>query len=435
MSKRSPLFLALLAGALLVAAAYFYNLANRKKFDWSDNWSKDAYSEHNNQPYGTLIMHRLLEAFFPNHAVTDLQKNIARELPSDKNGHASYVFVGEAMYLDSLSTARLLDFVAQGNTAFISSKTIPFDLMFHLYYKECDETAWDDYAMFEDTFTRLTLKDRPSASAGITWHYARQNVPAGYTWHHIKKEYFCDDLPQRTLGHLNDSLINFAEFPYRSGRFLLHTTPLAFSNYSLLRKETRPYVEGALAHLPAGDVYWDAVSRIPEQAGRQRNRSAASRSFAEEHPLAYILQQPSLAWSWYLLIGLAFVWIIFRAKRRQRVIPVLPPNENASYEFINIIANLHFQNRNYQGLCKQNMKLFLAHIRERYNLIIPLDTLSGTPKTDSDFFNNLSRVSEVPEEQIRNIFKQYAAAVQFQPTEDMMVDLHVAMDSFYKRAK
>jgi hypothetical protein len=435
MSKRSPLFLALLSIALLAAAAYFYNKANKKKFDWSDNLSNQAYNERNDQPYGTLVAHRLFEAYFPDHTVIDLQKNIARELPVAQKDPASYVFIGEAMYLDSLSTARLLTFVGQGNTAFISSKTIPFDLMFHLYYEECDETGWDDYAMFGDTFTRLSLKTPALSAAETRWHYARQNIPSAYTWHFIDKTYFCDEQPQRVLGHLNDSLINFAEFPYRNGRFLLHTTPLAFSNYSLLRKATRPYAEGVIAHLPKGNVYWDAMSRIPEQAGRKRNNSAASRSFETEHPLAYILQQPSLAWAWYILIGLALVWVVFRAKRRQRIIPVLPPNENTSYEFINIIANLHFQNRNYQGLCKQNMKLFLAHIRERYNLTVPTDAQSGVPRTDPDFFNALSRVSDVPEEQIRGIFKQYVAAIQFHPTEAMMVDLHMAMDGFYKRAK
>jgi hypothetical protein len=434
MSKRSPLLLALLSVALLAAAAYFYNKANRNNFDWSDNLSRQAYSERSDQPYGTLMAHRLLHASFPNHTVIDLQKNVARELPEAPKSPASYVFIGEAMYLDSLSTARLLAFVAQGNTALISSKTIPFDLMFHLYYEECGETGWDDYAMFGDTFTRLSLHTPARSVGGGVWHYARQNVPSGYTWHFIDKEYFCSEQPQKVLGRLNDSLINFAEFPYRNGRFLLHTTPLAFSNYSLLRKETRPYVEGILAELPQGDVYWDAMSRIPEQAGRKRNNSAAHRSFEAEHPLAYILKQPALAWAWYMLIGLALVWVIFRAKRRQRIIPVLPQNENASYEFINIIANLHFQNRNYEGMCKQNMKLFLAHIRERYNMVVPTDAQSGVLKTDADFFNTLSRVSEVPEEQIRRIFNTYADT-GFQPTEAMVTDLHVAMDVFYKRAK
>ncbi len=428
--KRTPLLLGLLAIALLASVFYTFYRSKHPRFDWSDRWGKVAYQETNDQPYGTQITHRLLESYFPDKKLTDLKKNVAKELPGDAVFHGTYMFVGEAMYLDSLSTAALLQFVASGNTALISSKTIPFDLMFKLYYKECGEAAWSDYATMEDTFVRASLR-QPTLKDPAILHYARQNRPVTYTWHYIEPQFFCDSLPQRPLGHLNDSLVNFAEFPFGRGRFLLHTNPVVFSNYSLLRPETRPYVAGILSCLPEGDLYWDAVSRIPEQVGRRRNES----QLAEEHLLTYILQQPALAWTWYLLFGLAGLWLVFRAKRRQRIIPVLPTNENSSYEFIATIAHLHFRERNYRGLSKENMKLFLAHLRERYNLLIPFDTHTELPRTDEAFFERLAQVSEVPEAQIRSLFTQYSLLIHMPATETQMVDLHLAMEGFFKRAK
>ncbi|HNM27256.1 MAG TPA: hypothetical protein PKL15_17555, partial [Saprospiraceae bacterium] len=148
-----------------------------------------------------------------------------------------------------------------------------------------------------------------------------------------------------------------------------------------------------------------------------------------------MLQQPALAWTWYLLLGLAGVYIVFRARRRQRIIPVLPKNENSSYEFITTIANLHFRDRNYRGLCLQSMKLFLAQVRERYGIIAPMDSGTGTPRVDGEFFRRLSEHSEVPESQIRDIFTQYNNTVQYEPTEAMMVDLYLSMEAFFKKAK
>jgi hypothetical protein len=282
----------------------------------------------------------------------------------------------------------------------------------------------------------MSLREPQTDSTGdVTFHYAFQNKPQHYNWHYIADWYFCDSLPQHPLGYVNDSLINFARYPYGKGYFLLHTNPLVFSNYSLLRAETRPYVEGVLAWLPEGNMYWDAMSRVPEAVARRRNRSAFSRTLDDEHPLSYILKQPPLAWAWYLLAGLALTWLIFRAKRRQRAIPVLPKNENSSYEFIGTIANLHFKEKNYQGLCIQGMKLFITQIRERYGLVAHLQPETHRPHVDDEFFHRLAAVSEVPELKIRDIFTQYIAAVQYQPTEEMMVDLHLAMEQFWKKAK
>ncbi len=432
-SNRTPLLIALVAVALLAAAFWFSYHSKQPKYDWRDSWAKHVYKESSEQPYGTQIAHRLLERYFSGKKLVDVQKNIAGELPLDSTVRSSFFFVGEALYMDSTSTEHLLKFVEMGNTAFLSSKTIPFDLMFDLYYQECPEAAWNDYSFFSDTAVRLTLREPAGIEAQV--HFAVQNKPSNYRWHHIGEDYFCDSLPHHPLGYLNDSLINFARYPYGKGYFLLHTNPLVFSNYSLLRPETRRYVEGVLSWLPEGDIYWDALSRVPEAVARRRNNSGFARSLEDEHPLAYVLKQPSLAWAWYLLAGLALTWLIFRAKRRQRIIPVLPKNENSSYEFISTVANLHFKEKNYQGLCIQSMKLFLAQIRERYNLVAPMDAETFAPRVDADFFRRLATVSEIPEPKIRDIFTQYAATVQFQPTEQMMVDLHLAMEQFWKKAK
>ncbi len=433
-SNRTPVLIALLAIVLLAAVFYYTYQSGKPKSDWSDSWSKSAYQETNAEPYGTQIAHRLLGNYFPGKKLADLKQSIVEELPIDPAGNSNYCFIGEALYMDSASTDHLLRFVEAGNTALMASKTIPFDLMFKLYYTECPEAEWTDYSYRADTTARMTLRE-PKPDGGASFHYAVQNVIREYNWHYIGGRYFCDSLAHHPLGYLNDSLVNFARFPYGKGFFLLHTNPIVFSNYSLLRTETRPYVEGVFSWLSEGDIYWDAMSRVPEAVARRRNRSGESRSLDDDHTLSYILKQPALAWAWYLLVGLALTWLFFRAKRRQRPIPVLPKNENSSYEFISTIAHLHFREKNYQGLCIQSMKLFITQLRERYGLLAHLEHPTMKPHIDDEFLRRLSVVSEVPEPQIRDIFTRYLATVQYQPTEEMMVDLHLAMEQFWKKAK
>jgi hypothetical protein len=435
-TKRTPIILALVAIALIGAMFYFVHESNKPKFDWEESsWEKKGYDEKNDQPYGSRIAHRLLENYFVGKKLIDLEKDVAKELPVDSTstGH-NYVFIGEAMYLDSAGTKQLLDFVAAGNTAFISSKTIPFDLMTFVYFDECEDAPWNDYGMFEDSIAHFSLRTPTLPDSITSYYFAKQNKPLAYNWHFIEHYHFCDSLKQYPLGYLNTDYVNFAEFPHGKGRFLLHTNPIAFSNFSLLRPETRPYFAGVFSHLSEGNIYWDAVSRVPEEVGRRRNGSS-NLSSSDEHPLTYILKQPALAWAWYLIAALSITWLVFRAKRRQRVIPVLPKNENSSYEFISTIAHLHFREKNYAGLATQGMRHFLAQLRDRYGLVAPINPETGLPRTDDDFFRKLAVLSEVPEMESRRVFGLHANTINYPPTEEMAMDLHLAMEAFLRAAK
>lgn len=435
-SNRTPVLIAAIILLVLAGIFYYFRSSTKPMYNWSESsWQKNqGYSEQSDQPYGTFIAHRLLQRYFPGKRVINLTDNIAEELPENGKGD-NYVFIGEALYMDSLGTDKLLKFVRAGNTAFISSKSIPFDLMNYVYYQECDNIAWTDYDSVNDSIGMLSLYTPQLPDSAYEYFYAVQNKSVPYVWNYLSPYVFCDSLPQHPLGFLNRFKVNFAEFPCGKGKFLLHTSPIVFSNFSMLRPETQPYVEGVWSHLSEGNIYWDAMSRVPESVGRRRNRSDFNRFQEEENPLTYILKQKSLAWAWYLLMGTAGLWLVFRAKRRQRIIPVLKPNENSSYEFISTIANLHFREKNYQNLSKQGMKLFLNQLRERYGLAVTIDAQTELPRTDAEFFKKLALFSEVPENVARDIFEKYTAIVRYQPTEDMMTELHVAMEGFLRRAR
>lgn len=423
MSNRNAILLILAAVALMVGVFLYYQDQTRR-YDWSESsWFKRSYSEESDQPYGSKVAHRLLERYFPEHSLTDIKQSIGRELPLDTSGRSNFVFIGESMFLDSVSKQQLLAFVNQGNNALLVSKGLPRTLTEALYGSGCDGVQAEQFRTLEDTLPHLNLLN-PSIPGNYTFNYSVQNRTRFYDWHYFGPEFLCNIQPVTVAGKMNDTAANFIVFKYGRGRFLLHSNPIVFSNYNLLKPANRPYVEGVLSWLQNGNIYWDAVSRMPSEEKSEK-----------ANPLEYILRQPALAWAWYLLVGLAVLWVVFAGKRRQRVIPILPPNENSSYEFISTIAHLHFKERNYRGICVQNMKLFLAHVRERYGLNVVIDGAGGRPKTDDAFFKRLSATSEVPEKDIRTIFTKYDNCMQYEPTDDMMAALYFDIEDFWKKAR
>ncbi|MFN7119676.1 MAG: hypothetical protein ACK4TA_22970, partial [Saprospiraceae bacterium] len=336
MKSRRYIILILLFIILVLLTLVF--LSNRKqRFDWTP-----TYTETSKQPYGGFIIAELLKNYFPGKEYTVLRDSVNGLLPTNSTG-SNYVFIGEGLFLDSMDVQTLLKFVENGNTAFISSRTIPYDLMFYVYYDECNESYWEDYATVDDSTAFLNL-NHPNLKVNKAFRYDHllRNKKRNYAWSYIPDYYFCDEeFSFKELGRMNDSLIHFAKVRYGEGTFFLHTVPLAFSNIAMLDSTHLQYANRVFSYLTPGKIYWDEYSKTSEAVGRRRNNQS-NRALSKESPLQYVLSQPPLAWAWYLLLSIGLLFLLFRTKRRQRVIPVLEPNTNTSLEFVSTIGRLYF---------------------------------------------------------------------------------------------
>ena len=204
---------------------------------------------------------------------------------------------------------------------------------------------------------------------------------------------------------------------------------LLFSNIQLIDEEHLAYADRVFSYLNEGPIYWDDYSRASEFVARHYNRNNPfNKTLSSESPLQYILSQPPLAWAWYLLLGLGFLYLIFRGKRKQRIIPVLEENKNTSLEFLSTIGRLYFLRNNHKELAIQKMKLYLAFIRERYHI--------QTKALDAAFIKRLAVKSEIQEEKIdqllmlsKNIHNSNYVS------EVTLIDFHNKIDHFYKNCK
>ncbi len=429
MKNKRPLIIIGIA-ALLILICFIFLRSGKSPHNWTEN-----YKVESKEPYGTYVVKGLLDAYFPEKEFSEINSSLAGKLPVDSLTEQTdnYVFVGEGLYMDTSDVNTLLKFVEDGNNAFISSRTIPYDLMFYVYYTECNNNYWDDYQTMRDSSITLNMLHKDlREEPGIEYKYFYNKGVGSYRWQHIDSIYFCDEPYSFVqLGVINDSLINFAKIPYGKGTFYLHTTPLSFSNIQMIDQKGINYATKVFSHLSEGDIYWDNHSRVRESIGRRRNQNANNggpRQISSEGPLKYILSQPPLAWAWYITIGLGLLYLLFRAKRTQRSIPVLEENKNTSLDFISTIGSLYFIQNDHRKLCLQKMRLFLSFIRERY--------LMNTNVTDAAFFKRLSAKSEIPMTVIEQIFSFHKNINDSSFTsEQTLIEFHMEMDKFYKNCK
>ncbi len=432
---------------LLIVLFAIFGSGSSKKFNWKEN-----YKEESLQPYGLSIIKKMLSDYYPKGDIKDIKEDLPTDLqiPTIEGEISNYVFIGEAMFLDTADVQRLLDFVAAGNNAFISSKSIPHDLMFHLYYYECVDfdgldLPWDDYHVYQDTIARMNfhhpdLKD----SFDFDYKFIKNNKINSYRWHYIDSPFFCEmesgftELGSFKNGdgdeHANFAMIRYSDpndYTTPGGMVYLHTNPIAFTNFQMVDKVGKTYAEKIFSHLDDGKIYWDAYSQIKEAPSRRRNAiqsNSAELTLASETPLKYILENKHLSWAWYTLLGMGILYLMFRSKRKQRLIPVEEINTNTSLEFISTIGALYFNKQNHLKLCKQKMKMFLAYIRDRYGI--------GTKKVDAKFLSNLSKRSGVPEKELDEVFKYYNNIVNSSVVSDeTLKGFNKALEDVYKQCK
>ncbi len=357
-------------------------------------WYED-YTERHKEPYSLYFAEKILKNYYPKKGFVEVQKNFSEDLKSNQYKEGNYFFIGQNYYTSSASTDSLLQFVAKGNTAFIASKNLPYHLLFKLFKGNtyCGEEDYTgEEAIFSYRSTVNLLHPNLALKVGNPLYFKGRQIgkKTKHRWNYIPAQYLCEQglIP---VGTLDKNQVNFAYIQHGKGRVYLHTNPEAFLNFFLIEESGKKYFDGVLAHLKDDLIYYDIASRFPKREEWARNNQSFDKT---EGPLTYILSQRSLAYSWYLLLSMGLLFMFFRSKRKQRIIPIPVRNENTSLVFIQNISNLYFQQGNNKQLIEKKYIYFFDFIRTKYNM---------TLREPADFVKKLAQKSGVEESKLTEL--------------------------------
>ncbi len=417
--RRSNLLLVILIALILGGLFYAFFLNDQKRVSWKRDFRMQKES-----PYGTKVIAKLLEAKKGEDRFISFKASPLDFFDYPLETDASYIFIGLSFFPDSLESQRLLELAEAGNSIFISAEAFSWYLMEDLYQLSCADFEWDNMVYEESTSVSLNLEDpRIRLPDHFTFDFKTRAGPQNYYWPFFHESVFCEGESRfRPLGISGDSLVSFVQIPYGLGNFYLHTVPLAFTNIQLLEEEGLAYADGVFAYLNQGTIYWDEYHKLPRP---ERSGQGPTRRLSDQTPLQYILSQPPLAWAWYLLLATVLLYFLLGAKRRQRMIPLLPEKRNTSLEYIQNIGRLYFLQNDHRQLAGQQFKLWLSFVRERYQV--------STRHLNDDFIQLLSLRSEAPPQLLKAILQLHRNIESSSFTsENTMIELHRKIESFYQ---
>ena len=155
------------------------------------------------------------------------------------------------------------------------------------------------------------------------------------------------------------------------------------------------------------------------------NKKNSSSSNNAKSGLSVLFQYPAMKWAFLLLIGSFLLYILFGSKRRQRVIPVIPPNKNTTLGFTETIGRLYLQNKNNRNIADKIITYFYEHIRNQFYM--------NTNTINDEFILQLSRKSGFGNDATKKLFKTIALIQHSTDISDeQLLSLNQQIENFYK---
>jgi hypothetical protein len=394
---------------LTLSAFTFIEWLKPKPIDWSH-----SYSSKDKIPYGNYVLYSNLASIFPGKIIRPVVTTIYETTDSifptisreDTINYESsiynYLFVTNEFSPGETDLNSLIDFIHSGNNVFIASESFSKGFEDSVHFKLDEHFPYG-----------FTNEDTAHAKDSILLSFVNPVIKGNY---YFKKpmgsSFFSsfDTLNTTVLGINENKEATFIKIHMGAGNLFLSSTPLVFTNYSMLDGNRYEYVSKALSYLPLEDVFWDEHFKM--------NRINAS------SPLKVILNYEPLRWAYFIAIGSMILFMIFEAKRRQRTIPVIEPLTNTTLEFVDTVGRLYYQNGNHKNIATKKITYFMDFIRNRYYL--------KTNKMDADFMDKLSEKSGKPLEEVKQTMEQIRKTNEKNNlSEEELIRLNAILEKFY----
>lgn len=397
MSKTVKIYIALLL--VLFIGFSVIEFSKQTPIDWSK-----TYLESDKIPYGTFVLYEELPSLFPNSDIEDIRvtpfeyfDEFYNWADSSYSISGTYIHIDEYAQIDDVSAQELLDFASHGNDIFISTSYPPQKFFDSLHLDT--QNQYDIKGKAEFGFSNGNLKnDSITIEKGLSDIYFSK----------------LDSSITTVLGYQKfDSIkhVNFVRVNYGFGNIYLHLQPVVFTNYHLLKKDNKKYAAAALSYISDDTIYYDYHSKIGQDLG--------------DSPLRFILSKPALRAAWYLGLMSLVLFMIFNAKRKQRIVKVIKPLENTTVAFTKTIGNLYYETKDHNNLIDKKITYFLEYIRRVYYL--------DTQLLDEKFTKNLSVKSGKDKETTKKLI-DLIVYLKAKPvcTEADLLNLNNTIEDFYK---
>jgi hypothetical protein len=339
-----------------------------------------TFNTEDKQPFGAYAFDKVLEKSLKK-GYTHSYLSIKALQDAGELGNANLLIIAHEFQPYREEMEVLLDYIRQGGNALIVASR----------YSGAIEDSLELFTNYDysATFNLNLTMEQPKDTFRLC---APELPPAIYLLPTSMSSYFFAD------GYSQDSVYTVAEmnvkkrvmlrYPMGKGNLIFSCTPLLFTNYAILSDSINGLIGNSLAYLQDKPVI------------RTEYYGVGSQGTAVHSPFRYLLSQRPLRWAFYLTLIAVVLLLIFTAKRKQKIIPVIHPPANKLLAFVNSIAALYIRKNNNADIILKKRIYWSESLKRRYGI----DSINETH--NADFFQRFSLKTGQPLDKVKSLFGQ-----------------------------
>jgi len=399
MKKQNIAALVILLIVLVIFGYVFQKLLNTKpKTDWDDH-----FHAKKEKPFDLKIFINEIDSLLPHKKInkynTDFNKYINSELNPELTNQTVLVISHHMLF----SLSNIESFIAKGNDVFIITKYVKNYNLDYTHFNIKKEQVLQ--------FTNPKLKPYETKLA-----YAVEGEIVK-----LPEPYKID-----VLGTAENQNI-FVRYKIGKGSLYMHCIPRVFSNHYLVTHSVA-YPSAILSYIKQNEVTLiaDGLPQYTKYNYKEEDDVVEN----EAGLLSFILSNNYLKSAWYVFIIGGLLFIVFRAKRQQRIIPIWPQKQNKSLEFVKTISSIYYNDKNNLAVLKLMNAQFLEKIEKQYNI--------KSENLDRDFILKLASITGVSEAEITKIvgkINYYTSSIKIEPSRTDINEHYINLKKLYKNGR
>ncbi len=416
----------LITGLVLIAIAslmYFYPAWSKMIIHSNTNWNIHDFNINDRQAYGMHYVYRTIKKGTPKKNFNLIDKSLSEQLNATDTGSV-YFFFGKDMYYSLADLDTLKAFVANGNVAFISAHYLGL-------WPDMKENSLSVLAKND----KMCIKMRMAAEIILQFtgapedevfpfHFQQYDERWLYDWRYFAGCRDEDQFSIEVVSFFNVEFPNMIEVAHGEGAIYLHLNPIMFTNYYFVAGDGLDYINTCFSSFTGKKIYWDVASKTPKLEDSSPTPPPPSK---DRYPnfLTFIFSHRALNWAWHLMLAGVLLFLLFRSKRTQRIIPVIPTPKNRSADFVQSVATLYYHPYNHQHIATEMHNQFLQFIVNKYGIKVNM-------KNYADHIPDIEHSSGISGKEINEIFVlTMQLEVSTEDSHRRLMRLNELLDNFY----
>ena len=398
---------------------YWLNKDAPIQFRW-----EPTFDTNDKEPFGAYAFDKILndswtEEYYHNYySFYDIAVEMAEypeddaEMNYDENDYENYdtveiqpeynlLVIANYLDFDSIETKILLEYIEKGGSVILATNSISGKLKDTLNIsinRSFDPDIFDLSVKQKEEEVLFCARDPEQIPLILPQPLVKNYLEIPDTANYA---YF--DFLYRISVASNDKTISI-RYAIGEGSLIIVSNPLIFTNYGILNDSINPYIRKHLAYLEGKPLMRTEFYEKGSQGGKSQSE------------FRVILREKAFNRAYYTLLAGILIFMVFTAKRKQKIIPIIKPPANKMLEFVRSIAGLYLLKSNNADLIMKKQIYWGEELKRKYGIDIVNE------QHNYDFYKRVAVKTRRPFDEICRLFLDLEAIDEaiFVPDNEMM---------------